>query len=669
MKEKSEKRLSLMARMLIPILALTAIGTAGLAVFTIISSSNVMRSQAIVIGTELAEKSMMTVKGQVDVSIAVARAYEPIVLDQAGRSSREEVLGFLSGGLSGNGLIEGIYLAFEPNAFDGKDKSYAGSRPYGADGRFAVSLRKSAKGIQSAALTALGAKELLAACDSYRGEGGALKEKISEPYSAKVDEADVRIVCFTVPMIAKGKYVGALGVEIRLDPIRELLVKTAFFKSGYTYLVSAGGEFIAHKNQAVVGKKVSSVVAKQAAANMDNALKTGVPIPPMHMVQAGTSVKILSLSSTLPIGDTGLFWVIGASAPEAEILSQLNTSVAWSVVSTTFIILLMGLVIIILVRSIARPMKSASAELSLASSSLESVSKQISSSGQQLSSGSSELAASIEEMTASLEELQSIIEANSKNVSESELLMQETRTETLKVSERMGALKEALNQIAANSKRIAKIIKVIDDIAFQTNILALNAAVEAARAGDAGKGFAVVAEQVKSLAQKSADAAKETADLIERAIDSVSEGETLGQVALDAQAAVSEKAGKVSVLLDEVNRASKEQLKGASQITQGVSQINSVVQGTAASSEENAAAGEELLAQAESLGKNVDKLDLLVTGKITARKQAAAAASAGRFGGQRPRSDGATAEQRKAPAGLELTSPEDAIPLKDFKDF
>jgi methyl-accepting chemotaxis protein len=317
---------------------------------------------------------------------------------------------------------------------------------------------------------------------------------------------------------------------------------------------------------------------------------------------------------------------------------------------------------IYLTRSISKPLKNLNLELSSASISLKSASRQVSSSSQQLSSGSSELASSIEEMTASLEELQSIIEANSKNVNQGEILMKDTSAETVKVTERMTELKAALGEIAGNSKRIAKIIKVIDDIAFQTNILALNAAVEAARAGDAGKGFAVVAEQVKSLAQKSADAAKETADLIERAIDSVSQGESLGQAVMDAQLGVAEKAQKVGVLLDEVNRASKEQLKGASQITQGVSQINSVVQETASSSEENAAAGEELQAQAESLSQNVGRLDYLVRGRASAPADASAA------------SDGAPAarqviEDRKASVGMEMTRPEDAIPLKDFRDF
>jgi methyl-accepting chemotaxis protein len=295
---------------------------------------------------------------------------------------------------------------------------------------------------------------------------------------------------------------------------------------------------------------------------------------------------------------------------DAEIVLLKNGVTIMAILSVVFAMAL-GLA---LARSISKPMLRINGELAMASKSLESASFQVSSSSQELSSGSSELASSIEEMTSSLEELQSIIEANSANVDQSESLMKETSAETVRVSERMNELKVALTEISGNSKKIAKIIKVIDDIAFQTNILALNAAVEAARAGDAGKGFAVVAEQVKSLAQKSADAAKETADLIERAIDSVSQGESLGQVALDAQLVVTEKAGKVSVLLDEVGRASKEQLKGAGQITQGVNQINSVVQATAASAEENAAAGEELLSQAEGLRGNVSELNSLVLG-------------------------------------------------------
>jgi methyl-accepting chemotaxis protein len=355
---------------------------------------------------------------------------------------------------------------------------------------------------------------------------------------------------------------------------------------------------------------------------------------------------------------------------QANLLNALMVSFA---AAGVLIALLLG---IFLSRSISQPIVKVTGELREASKSLESASLQVSSSSQELSSGSSELASSIEEMTSSLEELQSIIESNTKNVNQSEHLMQETSSESLKVTDRMAELKTQLADIAGNSKKISKIIKVIDDIAFQTNILALNAAVEAARAGDAGKGFAVVADQVKSLAQKSAEAAKETADLIEIAMDSVAKGEGLGQIVVDAQVIAVDKAGKVAVLLDEVNRASKEQLKGANQINQAVAQINSIVQTTASSSEENAAAGEELLSQAESLGGNVSQLNFIITGQRDAAVEHAAQTAArpshqpGRAqvpASHLPQLAHPAAGPKKA--GIEVTKPEDVIPLHDFKDY
>ncbi len=324
-------------------------------------------------------------------------------------------------------------------------------------------------------------------------------------------------------------------------------------------------------------------------------------------------------------------------------------------------------------RSISKPITKTTNELREASKSLESASLQVSSSSQELSSGSSELASSIEEMTSSLEELQSIIESNTKNVNQSESLMQETSGESRKVTERMSELKTQLSDISGNSKKISKIIKVIDDIAFQTNILALNAAVEAARAGDAGKGFAVVAEQVKSLAQKSAEAAKETADLIEIAMDSVAKGESLGQIVVDAQVIAVDKAGKVAVLLDEVNRASKEQLKGANQINQSVAQVNSIVQTTAASSEENAAAGEELLSQAESLAGNVSQLNRIITGKTDAQTSVVRAVHKPQHNA--PVLTPASKTLHRLESGrvrkteTTVTKPEDVIPLHDFKNL
>ncbi len=321
--------------------------------------------------------------------------------------------------------------------------------------------------------------------------------------------------------------------------------------------------------------------------------------------------------------------------------------------------------------SIAKPVVRVNSELAKASVALEAASLQVSSSSQELSSGSSELASSIEEMTSSLEELQSIIEGTTKNANQAGVMSTQTYDGAKQSSDDAGGMVAAMKENDQNFRKIARILKLIDDIAFQTNILSLNAAVEAARAGEAGRGFSVVAEQVKNLAQKSAQASKDTADLLETANIGIQESMYVAdgiKASADAAVAAME---KVTTLMDEVNRASREQLKGANQITQGISQINAVVQQTAASSEENAAAGEELLSQAELLRDSVADLGTIVLGRKRARKSSAARTDASRGEGGEGRGHEATKTATKAgaKATVEVVKPEDVIPLKDFSDF
>ena len=172
----------------------------------------------------------------------------------------------------------------------------------------------------------------------------------------------------------------------------------------------------------------------------------------------------------------------------------------------------------------------------------------------------------------------------------------------------------SMNEINASSDKISKIIKVIDEIAFQTNILALNAAVEAARAGEAGMGFAVVADEVRNLAQRSAQAAKDTAGLIEESIAKSKDGKTkLGQVAA-AVRSVTESASKVKTLVDEVKLGSEEQARGIEQVSKAITQMEHVTQTTAANAEETASASEELSAQSETLRAIVGRLNGMIGG-------------------------------------------------------
>ena len=236
--------------------------------------------------------------------------------------------------------------------------------------------------------------------------------------------------------------------------------------------------------------------------------------------------------------------------------------------------------------------------------------KQISDSSIVLSKGSTEQASSIEELTASLEEISSQTSHNAENANKANELTKAVKAKADQGNRQMKEMLKAMDEINVSSNNINKIIKVIDDIAFQTNILALNAAVEAARAGQHGKGFAVVAEEVRTLAAKSADAAKETTELIENSIRKVVEGTRIASETADSLREIVDAIDKVYNLINEIALASNEQAAGISQVNQGIIQVSDVVQTNSATAEETAAASEELTNQAELLQGMVSKFKL-----------------------------------------------------------
>jgi methyl-accepting chemotaxis protein len=247
-----------------------------------------------------------------------------------------------------------------------------------------------------------------------------------------------------------------------------------------------------------------------------------------------------------------------------------------------------------------------------------SAAAQVSSSSQSLAEGASEQAASLEETSASLEEVASMTKRNAEGAQQAKGLSGQTRAAADMGAADMEAMKVAMDEIKTSSNDISKIIKTIDEIAFQTNILALNAAVEAARAGEAGMGFAVVAEEVRSLAQRSAQSAKETAAKIEVAISKSEHGVRIsGKVAVSL-AEIVEKARQVDALVAEIARASLEQTQGIGQVNTAVGQMDQVTQSNAGTAEETAAAAEELSAQSCVMRDGVGQLLKLVGGSAKA---------------------------------------------------
>ncbi len=241
-------------------------------------------------------------------------------------------------------------------------------------------------------------------------------------------------------------------------------------------------------------------------------------------------------------------------------------------------------------------------------------SQQVATASQSLADGASTQAASLEETSASLEEITSMVRRNAEASSQAKQLAGETRSAADAGAIDMEQMKVSMAAIKTSSDNVAKIVKTIDEIAFQTNILALNAAVEAARAGEAGAGFAIVADEVRSLAQRSALAARETADKIEDAITKSDFGVTVSGKVAASFGQITTKARSVDDLVGQIATASKEQSEGISQINLAVTQIDKVTQNSAATSEESAAASEELNAQAMGQKQAVSELLALVGG-------------------------------------------------------
>ncbi|MEW6288552.1 MAG: methyl-accepting chemotaxis protein [Thermodesulfobacteriota bacterium] len=306
-------------------------------------------------------------------------------------------------------------------------------------------------------------------------------------------------------------------------------------------------------------------------------------------------------------------------------------------------LLLLGFVV---TRSIVKPLHQITAELNRAAITVADASSQVAGSSQLLAEGTAEQAAALEESSSSLEELSSMTKQNAGNAREVDVQMTETKNVVSRSNESMTELTVAMHDIASASQETQKIIKTIDEIAFQTNLLSLNAAVEAARAGEAGAGFAVVASEVRNLALRAGEAAKNTSELIEKSARRIHHGSELVKKCNVNLAEVSQGAEKVHKLVNEIATAAVEQAKGINQISTAVSEMDSVTQTNAANAEESAAASEELNVLSGQLQDTVKKLEKIVDGQITATRRA------------QPHGLNKTAEQKAGQPGKSLAAPD-----------
>ena len=308
-------------------------------------------------------------------------------------------------------------------------------------------------------------------------------------------------------------------------------------------------------------------------------------------------------------------------ALQAEVMEKRRQETEASVSGSRLLImlaivgcLLVGAMFVIVVLGINRSLRRSINELADGADRVAAASDQVASASQSLAQGASQQAATIEETSASAEEINSITRVNGERLDSAASAVGRSQEKFLSTNKTLDGAIDAMGKIGSSSDKISRIIKVIDEIAFQTNILALNAAVEAARAGEAGMGFAVVADEVRNLAQRCAQAARDTSGLIEDSIGRAQEGSAKVDEVAAAIRAITEDAGQVGTLVTEIHASGREQTRGMEQIGKAIAQMEQVTQSNAATAEESASAAEELSSQAGSLKTIVSQLTAMVSG-------------------------------------------------------
>ena len=468
-----------------------------------------------------------------------------------------------------------------------------------------------------------------------------------------------------------GRVIGMVAGMLKVSFLAAKINQIKLGKTGYAYVVNKEGIILVYPDpKQVLTLTMTNQPGMEEVTRRTLAGETGV--------QRYTFKGIDKYAGFASVKING--WSVVTSVPVDEMLQSVYTTRNIIFIGVVVFTLLAAVASYLSARAIAVPIQKASERMNTTSGQIASAAGQVAGASQSLAEGASEQAAAIEETSSSLEEMSSMTQQNADNAGAANKLMEETRTVVSRANESMMNLTGSMDDISKASEDTSKIIKTIDEIAFQTNLLALNAAVEAARAGEAGAGFAVVAEEVRNLAIRAADAARNTSTLIEGTIKKIKDGSELVHRTNEDFSQVARSAVKVAELISEIAAASVEQAQGIGQVSKAVNEMDKVVQQNAADAEESASASEEMSAQAVTMRGVVQELVAVIGGGGHDGRQMPRNDDAGTAGTGRPKRPLLDMKTTLGRAGrfaggrgrhAKAARPDEVIPLDDseFKDF
>ncbi|MBI5833292.1 MAG: methyl-accepting chemotaxis protein [Armatimonadetes bacterium] len=531
--------------------------------------------------------------------------------------TREDLSVQLGEVMKANPTFNGLYTNWEPNAFDGRDKEFAG-KTYGyKDGRVNVYWIHNDSG------QAVREDEPDSLSDDYNTEVGETGTRAGEyylaprerkrnsvvnPYWDDVAGKKVLMASLCAPILRGDAFVGMVGCDVALSDLQKLADEANLYDHrGQLLLVSNNGRVTAMSKRPDVAGKLLKDVAPTLQPLFEAALAK-------HSTHQFAS-RQLQLAESFDVGGTEQPWVVLVTVPEAIITAPARSLALWlSLVCAVGMVVAVG-VSMLLARGIARPVRTVSDTLDHSTTQVNETANLLTVAASRLADSAASAAASIEETSASVEEIGSMARSTADQAAEADRIMREEAAPNFgAIQDRLQTMSVALDEAVDASQQTARIAKTIEEIAFQTNLLALNAAVEAARAGSAGAGFAVVAQEVRSLAQRASQASQQAAQVIGTAQDRIHESNARGQEMAEALSINGTIAQRIAATVTSIAGAAQQQTVGLKQIGLAMGQLDLTTQSNAANAEELAAATDSLHQQAGLLSDASTVLARVVNG-------------------------------------------------------